>query len=174
MRMILVVVVGLGVMVVVGCGPEWGDVPGARVQPEVVGAAMSVEDWAADVAGAAAEWNANMEAVGCPAPFDLDNVGDGDAHPVRLVALDLWSGDPGTDGSTYGDGIAGVGRIEIRTDADNHDGFRAALLHEMGHAIGLGHQPRGVDSVMCISNSCAAHHVTSVDVAAAAAELGCD
>jgi hypothetical protein len=164
------------VSVVSACANSW-DMPNARIRPESLDASVPAETWTAAVVGAAQEWNDALVAFDCPAPFDLEpaNVG---AHPVRLVPVEAWQYGEGSDGITFGDWPTQPdGCIEIRADAGGSDGkpdgWRSALLHEMGHAIGLGHQDRATPTVMCESSSCSAAHLTMSDIAGAADALGC-
>jgi hypothetical protein len=159
-----------------GCVTDgWDDVPNAQVRPESRDPAVSGAQWRAEVTAAVDEWAALLAERGCEAPFvvSTDSVGD---HPVRLIANADWDGDK-VDGRTWSDApTQPPGSIEIRggmgRPGKEISWRRDVLMHELGHALGLGHADREL-AFSIMTPTFSTSEVTADDVSAAACELGC-
>ncbi len=118
-----------------------------------------LELWTTAINHAADAWQLAL-GDDCPFPFPMSE----DGLPVRLVDHDWGHG-------TDHDGWTTNGAIEILDCGNGALGQRGILMHEFGHAFGLGHQ-RDELSIMHPSVSYTQLPTTS-DVARARASLGC-
>lgn len=153
----------------------WDNVPGAEVRAESFAPGVSTDAWRDEVQRAMTTWSTHLAPLGCAPPFVMsaDTVGD---HAVELIDNANWDY-VGIDGVTYGDApTQPAGSIAVRTGPD--DPIKAVpwrysvLLHELGHAIGLGHaDPANGPSIMTPKET--AWTLTDDDVAAAACVIGC-
>lgn len=142
----------------VGCATPngWDDVPTAVVTPAAEPSQLTA--WHAQAVALVDQWAALLAPLGCAAPFV---VGDG-GHVVRLVPRADW------EYASRGDGWTDEDRIEIAGDVPP---IPALLLHELGHALGLGHaDPAFGPSLMTKQ---VGQGVFPRDIAAAACVMGC-
>ena len=116
-------------------------------------------------------WTDALATVGCPPPFHYTE--DDDAIGlVTLTSNAAWRW-PGYVGIFDVDST-----IHIRAEGDGtidtyaNDPTWSVGVHELGHALGLGHNVY-TDSVMCVEATCVEATPSARDVRDAAAVLGC-
>jgi len=153
----------------VGCTKiGWEDVPGANVYASApYSTAEQSEVWNSEVSNRVSEWNVNLEEIGCIVPFVFTPQ---QGHAIVLVPESKWEHGKNFGGMTFRDAFGDGGHIDIRgDDPDRHDG---ALMHELGHAMGLDHaDPANGPSVM--NRYLGAGVLYPRDLEAAACVLGC-
>lgn len=127
----------------------WADVPGAELHvvgsPELRAAAVLAAD----------EWASELERYGCPPPFVVTERSGHRVMGRSRAWMDAEYG-PGLLGMTWDDGGFRHDRWTEWVDGwidvvqeQGADGMRKTMLHELGHAMGLEHEPQdGPGSVM--------------------------
>jgi len=143
----------------------WDDVPTAIVTahseyPE------HTTGWSEQVTKDMDSWNTVMVNVGCTAPFVMGANG----NPVTLVRYSNWPANSNIRGVTTSDGI----KVRVPFFIINHRllDHPAILLHEFGHAIGLGHSD-SIHGASIMTPEPTSDVITELDVKAAACLLGC-
>lgn len=147
------------------CDGAWDDMPNAHVHANAVRPDQQ-EAWSYEVSRRIGSWNVLLEERGCEAPFQMAD----DGHEINLIPEADWPHNSRYAGLAFGDDVWGPGRIDIKGDlAEQHGG---ALLHELGHAMGLGHtDPADGPSIMLPVTG--ESRLLDRDLEAAACLLGC-
>jgi hypothetical protein len=133
-------------VVVTGCAEQRGlhDLPNAPLRPVVTqpfleNTGVDVQgDWTALVHQAAEAWNNGLVEAGCDPVFHVVAVDSTEpAYPVTLYTRDEWPWGPNYIGMLT-NGPLGDGHIDIHTRGPFAINV-TTLVHEFGHALGLGH-----------------------------------
>jgi hypothetical protein len=151
-----------------GCAQPWSgwdDAPTAHVTAGSDLPAFAAP-WRAQVERDVGTWNAELTAIGCPAPFEIAAGG----HPVTLVPVGTWGADSAIAGMTDSERIrVQVAWIVIDGEVLPHP---VILLHELGHALGLGHAD-AINGPAAMTPEPTSDTLQPRDVAAAACVMGC-